>query len=116
MFLSVFATTSICEALSPAMASDLHFVRISFTDKPVHRDKDFVCVRLFLPVNLHTDRPTLVVQHRIIGFTDTEPRVFVVAPCDKALNQSSLLSYKNNLRVKIACQSSDNFHYQKKIC
>ncbi len=39
----------------------------------------------------------LVVHHRLTGFADTELQVIVVAPCDEALYQSSVLRCKNSL-------------------
>ncbi len=39
----------------------------------------------------------LVVHHKIIGFVDIELQVIVVAPCDEALYQSSVLLCKNGL-------------------
>ncbi len=48
----------------------------------------------FLSLNDDQDRRSpvpLVVHHKLIGFADIELQMIVVAPCDKALYQSSVL-------------------------
>ncbi len=41
--------------------------------------------------------PVLVVRHTLTGFADIELQVTVVAPCDEALYQSSVLLSENSL-------------------
>lgn len=40
-------------------------------------------------MNLHTNRRTAVVHHKMIGFADIELHVIVVAPCDEAQSELS---------------------------
>ena len=42
-------------------------------------------------MKLHTKRHTTAVQQQLIGFVHIDLQVIVVAPCDEALHQSSVL-------------------------
>lgn len=39
----------------------------------------------------------ILVHHKLIGFGDIKLQVFVVAPCEEALNQSPVLLCENSL-------------------
>lgn len=64
--------------------------------KRVNTNTEFE-VFLFLSMNLHTSRHTGVVHHKLSGFADIEFQVIAIAPCDKALFQSSVIIYKKCL-------------------
>ncbi len=54
----------------------------------------------FLSLDDNQDRKRhvpLVVHHKFTGFADTDLQVIVVAPCDEALDQSSVLLCKKSL-------------------